>query len=38
MFGKIKEEITERFEEKFTTQNQKIVDLEEKIAVQEKKI
>ena len=38
MFGKLKEEIIERFEEKFTAQNQKIVDLEEKIALQEKKI
>ena len=38
MFGKFKEEIIERFEEKFTTQNQKIVYLEEKIAHQEKKI
>ena len=38
IFGKLKEEIIERFEEKFTAQNQKIVDLEEKIALQEKKI
>ena len=38
MFGKFKEEIIERFEEKFTAQNQKIVDLEKKIALQEKKI
>ena len=38
MFGKLKEEIIERFEEKFTAQNQKIVDLEEKIYLQEKKI
>ena len=38
MFGKFKEEIIERFEEKFTAQNQKIVDLEEKIVLQEKKI
>ena len=38
MFGKLKEEIIERSEEKFTAQNQKIVDLEEKIALQEKKI
>ena len=38
MFGKFKEEIIERFEEKFTAQNQKIVDLEEKNALQEKKI
>ena len=28
---------TERLEEKFTAQNQKIVDLEKKIALQEKK-
>ena len=35
MFGKLKEEIIERSEEKFTAQNQKIVDLEEKIALQE---
>ena len=38
MFGILKEEIVERFEEKLTAQNQKIVDLEEKIALQEKKI
>ena len=38
MFGKLKEEIIERFEKKFTAQNQEIVDLEEKIALQEKKI
>ena len=38
IFGKFKEEIIERFEEKFTAQNQKIVDLEEKIAHQDKKI
>ena len=38
IFGKFKEEIIERFEEKFTAQNHKIVDLEEKIALQEKKI
>ena len=38
MFGKLKEEIIEIFEEIFTAQNQKIVDLEEKIALQEKKI
>ena len=37
MFGKFKEEIIERFEEKFTAQNQKIVDLEEKIVLQEKR-
>ena len=36
MFGKLKEEIIERYEEKFTAQNQKIF-LEEKIALQEKK-
>ena len=29
MFGKRKEEIIERFDEKLTAQNQKIVDLEE---------
>ena len=38
MFGKLKEEIIERFEEKFKAQNQKIVDLEEKISLQEKRI
>ena len=38
MFGKLKEEIIERFEKKFTAQNQKTVDLEEKITLQEKKI
>ena len=38
MFGKLKDEVIERFEEKFTVQNQKIVDLEEKIGLQEKKI
>ena len=38
MFGKLKEEIIERFEEKFTAQNLKIADLEEKIALQDKKI
>ena len=37
LFGKLKEETIERFEEKFTAQNQKIVDLEKKIALQEKK-
>ena len=31
MFGKLKEEIIKRSEEKFTAQNQKIMDLEEKI-------
>ena len=38
MFGKLKEQIIEKFEEKFTAQNQKIVDLNDKIALQEKKI
>ena len=38
MFGKHKEEIIERFEENFTAQDQKMVDLEEKIALQEKKV
>ena len=38
MSGKLEEEIIERFEEKFTAQNQKIVDLEKKIALHEKKI
>ena len=38
MFGKLKEEIIERFEEKFTAHNQKIVDLEEKITLPEKNI
>ena len=38
MFGKLKEEIIERFEEKIIAQNQKIMNLEEKIALQEKKI
>ena len=38
MFGKMKEEIIERFEEQSTAQNQKIVNLEEKIVLQEKKI
>ena len=38
MFDKLKEEIIERFDEKVTAQYQKIVDLEEKIALQEKKI
>ena len=37
IFNKLKDEVTERFQGKFTTQNQKIVDLEEKVAVQEKK-
>ena len=38
MFGKLKGKIIERFEEKFKAQNQKIVDLEEKISLQEKRI
>ena len=38
MFGKLKEEIIERSEEQSTAQNQKIVNLEEKILLQEKKI
>ena len=38
MFSKLKEETIETFEEKFTAQNPKIVDLKEKIALQEKKI
>ena len=38
IFGKLRGKIIERFEEKFTAQNQKIVDLEEKITLQEKKI
>ena len=38
MFGKLKEGIIQRFQEKFIVQNQKIVHLEEKIALQEKKI
>ena len=38
MFGKLKKEIIERFEEKFTAQNQKRTDVEENIALQEKKI
>ena len=38
IFGKLKEEIIERFEEKFTAHNQKIVYLEEKITLPEKKI
>ena len=37
MFGKLKEEITERLEEKSTAQNQRIVNLEEQIALPEKK-
>ena len=38
MFGKLKEEIIGRYEEKFTAHKQKIVDLEEKIALKEKTI
>ena len=38
MFSKLKEEIIARFEEKFTAQNQEIVDLEEKITLHEEKI
>ena len=38
MFDKLKEEIIERFDEKVTAQYQKIVDLDKKIALQEKKI
>ena len=38
MFGKLKEEIIERFEEKFTAHNQKIVYLDEKITLPEKNI
>ena len=38
MFGKLKEEIIGRYEEKFTAQKQKKVDLEEKIALKEKTI
>ena len=37
MFGKLKEEIIERFEEKFTAQNQKIVDLERKFLFKRKR-
>ena len=37
LFGKLKEQIIENFEKKFTVQNHKIVYLEEKIALQEKK-
>ena len=33
IIGKLKEEVIERSEEKFTSQNQKIVDLEEKVAL-----
>ena len=38
MFGKLKEEVIERFEEKFTAHNQKIVYLEEKITLPEKNV
>ena len=38
MFRKLKKEIIERFEENFSAQNQKIVDLEEKITLQEKNL
>ena len=38
MFGKFKDQIIKIFDEKFTAHNQKIVDLEETIALQEKKI
>ena len=38
MFAKLKEEIIEGFEEKFTEQDQKIAVLEDRIALQEKKI
>ena len=39
MFGKVKEEIIEGFEEKFTAQNQKIVDLGgEKVLFKRKKL
>ena len=34
MFGKLKDEVIERFEEKFTAQNEEIVNLEDKIALQ----
>ena len=37
MFDRFKEEITERSEEKFTAQNQKIVDLEEKLLFKRKR-
>ena len=37
MFGKLKEKIIERFEEKSTAQNQKIVDLEEKLLFKRKR-
>ena len=38
MFGKLKDKIIERFEKKFTAQNEEIVDLEDKISLQKKKI
>ena len=38
MFGKLKQEIIERFEKNLTAHNQKIAHLQEKIALQEKKI
>ena len=38
IFGKLKKKIIKRFEEKFPAENQKIVDLEEKISLQEKTI
>ena len=38
MFRKLKKEIIERFQENFSAQNQKIVDLEEKITLQEKNL
>ena len=38
MFGKVKEEIIEGFEEKFTAQNQKIVDLGGKVLFKRKKL
>ena len=38
IFGKLKQEIIERLKKKFTAQNYKIVDLEEKIGLQEKNI
>ena len=38
MFGKLKAEILDRFEEILTARNQKIVDLEEKSTLPEKKI
>ena len=38
IFGKLKQKVIKRFEEKFPAENQKIVDLEEKSSLQEKKI